>query len=224
MAIIYRGVSDFTLQSEEPARPYFELPTLAQVWKGASTKYAAFVAAHKEGSAFAGGYIIEARGRDQGMYPEVYLTIALPPNFQAYTVASSKANQTSSKGRTVATTQVIEGATAVEAQAKMSFIAHQTVYSYFASQFPTGPRFSNPVEKGTPILQGRIITATVAEGKAVEGEPSTKTYYGNAPAPLSSALSMPAAGRIIGPDAQPIPGTPWYKCQDVVSWGFWGDD
>lgn len=225
MAITYVGVTDFVLQSEEPAADYFELPTVSQVWKGAAPKYAAFLALTKVGNPWEGGYIIGQRGKDQGMYPEVQLTIAKAPNFLIYTITPSTSWQTSSKGRRVATTGVIPGATAVDAQIRCTFISPQRVFAYWASTMPDGPRNTAYPFTGSPQLVGNPVTVvTVSEGKADEGEPSTRTYYGNVPAPLATALALVPSGRVTAHDAMPVPGTPWYRCQDVVSYGYWGDD
>lgn len=216
MAISFVGLPDWWLTSEEDGRPYLELPTLSQTWKMKYTKYASFKAEFAEGTAYGGGYIVDFRGKDQGMLPEATITIALAPNFQAYTLATSRATQTSSKGRTVENSSIIDGADSVEAQRTMTFIAPQSIYTYWASVKPAGPRFTNPTETSAPTLLKSVITAT-ANG-------STRTYYGNAPSALVSALDMPAVGLITGHQADPVAGTPWYRCQDTISYVYRGDD
>lgn len=216
MAITYLGVTDFTLQSEREGTPIMEVPTRQQVWKGAATKYAAFMAAHKKGTAFDGGYIVDVSGEDRGMYPEITLTIMDPPDFQTYTLGVSFSRKSSSKGATVEASGIIDGASSVEAQRKVTFQAQESVYTYFASSKPSGPRFTNPTEQGTVRFYSSVIQAT-ANG-------ATRTYYGNAPSALQVALALDPVGRVDDHTADPIPGTPWYRCRDVISYGYWGDE
>ena len=52
--------------------------------------------------------------------------------------------------------------------------------------------------------------------RAKGNEGSSASYGGNAPSVLVSALYMPEAPSLTSFQAEPIPGTPWYKCTDVV--------
>jgi len=214
--ITYKGVTAFTLQTEEPAAEHYGLPTIARTYKGAAPQFDAFWATVATGNPLAGGYIVKRSGINRGMYPEISLTIALPPDFVAYKLSKSRMQQTASKGATVTSSQIIPGETEIECSRTMSFIAPQAVYSYFSSARPLGPRFTSPVETSAPILLRSIITAT-AGGKS-------RTFYGNAPLALATALAMPAVGLITGHISDPIPGTPWYECQDVISYVYRGDD
>lgn len=220
MAIEYKGTIDFTLQSEEPAAAYNDLPTISQVWKGALTLYAAFWAARAPGTAFGGGYIVERRGRDVGMYPEITLTIALPPDFNYYSVAPSMSEQSTSIGRTVTTSSIIPGCTTVEAQRRLIFQSPQLVYSYWASSRPPGPRFSAG-STGSPVLLAAITTVTAGEGTPTRFK--SKTYYGNAPSVIASPLAIAPTAKVTSFSAEPIIRTPWYRCQDTVSIGYWSD-
>lgn len=216
MAITYRGITAFTLQSEEPSGSYYELPTITRVYKGAATEFDTFWSANPLGKKVNDGYLVDRRGRNTGMYPEILLVIATPPDFGAYTLARSRATQTASKGRTVSTSTVISGASEVEANRTISFIAPQSIYSYWSSHRPTGPRYTGAAAPTPPIMLRSVITAT-ANG-------STRTYYGNAPGALVSALTMPAVALVTGHQADPIPRTPWYRCSDTVSYVFRGDE
>ena len=218
MAINYRGTaSEMVLQAEEPAGQYFELSTRVLTYRGPNNSvYTDFRTARTPGTLWEGGYVVEFRGSRAGMYAEAQLLVADAPNFDIYTLATSRARQTASMGRTVSTSLVIPGASEVEANRTVSFIAPQSIFSYWASSKPAGPRFTSPSERETPKLLRSVITAT-ANG-------SSRTYYGSAPAPLSAALSMPAVGIITSHSADPVPGTPWYRCQDVISWVYRGDE
>jgi len=225
MSITYRGTSDFTLQSEEPTSAYNDLPTIAQVWKGAATAFATFWAARAPGTAFSGGFIVERRGRNQGMYPEISLTIALPPDFNFYSVAPSMSEQTTSIGRTVTTSSIFENYATVEAQRQLIFQAPQLVYSYWASGRPPGPRFTAG-STGSPVLLASLTVVKAGQletGKKDTPGPKTKTYYGNTPSVVNSALAITPTAKVTSFSAEPIIRTPWYRCQDTVSIGYWSD-
>jgi hypothetical protein len=237
MSITYVGLSEnWWIVDEDDGRPFFELPTKVETWQMKATHYEQFKSNFKEGTARNGGYILELRGKGSGMLPTVQLIIALPPDFIAYTLSTGRSQQTATKGRTVETSVVIRGAEEVEAQVVMGFIAPVHTFRYWASTKPSGPRFTTPPDSATPILRYVRTTVTAEAGYDKDGKPTTteadivtrsnvtKTYYGNAPAPISSALNMPAGGRITNHSAEPVPGTPWYRCEDEITWGFWGDD
>lgn len=225
--IIYKGVTAFTLQTEEPTSEHYGCPTITQTYKGAAPQFDAFWKSVETGIPLAGGYIVKRNGANRGMYPEISISIALPPDFLAYRLSKSRLQQTSSKGRTVVNSSILRGYLDVEAQRTISFIAPQAVYSYFSSTRPLGPRFTSPVETSAPILLKSVIYAkggTIDENYTGSAKRSEATYYGNAPIALATALAMPAVGLITGHTSDPIPGTPWYECQDVISYVYRGDD
>ncbi len=226
MAITYVGlVNDWWLTEEEEGRPFLELPTLSQTWKMKATHVQQFKAAFQVGAALSGGFIVDRRVKDQGMFPEASINIALPPDFQKYTLAISRGHQTASKGAQVETDLIIGdkddkgnniGAEIYQVERRVSFIAPQSVYTYWSSSKPLGPRFTSPSETSSPILLSSRITARSAV--------RSLTFSGNAPISLATAVAMPPSGKITGHQADPIPGTPWYRCQDTIAYGFWGDE
>jgi hypothetical protein len=201
-------------------------------YKGAATAFDAFWAANALGTASGSGFIVERRGRNQGMYPEIQITVALPPDFEAYTLARSRATKSTSKGANVATTVILRGYKTVEAKRSISFISPQFIYSYWKSTMPTGPRFTSPSESAVPaILSDRVDV----NGDELDDSPSLpaehkppkvhkKTYYGGIPTPLVGDLTMPASGLISGHTADPIPRTPWYRCTDTIDWVYKGEE
>jgi hypothetical protein len=227
----YKGETNFILQSEEPAGEHFGLPTIEQIWKGAAPQFDAFWKAHATGISHADGYIVRRRGVNKGMYPEIALSIALPPDFQAYKIATGRMQQTSAKGRIVENSSILTGYLSVQAERRISFIAPQITYLYFASARPDGPRFTRPIEKESPKMLRSVIYAKGDEidedwEQANPGKQkrSDATWYDSAPAPLVAALDMPAVGLITGHSAIEIPGTPWFECQDIISYVYRGDD
>jgi hypothetical protein len=217
MAITYVGNCGWELKEESEIRKSKDLPTFRRVYFGRLDQAATFAATVTPGTAMAGGYIIDrSKVSPQGPFGEIEITIALPPDFTAYKLSTGMMQQTASKGTTVTASGIIDGETEIQGNRTMSFISPQTVYTYFASSRPSGPRFTSPIETAAPTLLRSVITAT-AGGKS-------RTFYGNAPAALANALEMPATGLITSHAAEEIAGTPWYACTDTISYVFRGDD
>lgn len=213
----YIGDCSWLLIDERDARRPNDLPILRQVYEGRADQAETFRATKPVGLAISGGYITEvSKIVPQGPFATLEVTIALPPDFLAYKLSKSRMQQTSSKGATITASGIIPDESVIEGNRTISFIAPQATYSYFASSRPAGPRFTSPAESEDPILLRSIITAT-SGGKS-------RTFYGNAPSALATALAMPAVGLITGHTSEPIPGTPWFECQDTISYVYRGDD
>lgn len=213
----YIGDCSWLLVDERDARRANDLPILRHVYEGRADQAETFRLTKAIGTQLSGGYITDV-GKiiPQGPFATLEVTIALPPDFLTYKLSKSRMQQTSSKGATITNSQIIPGETQIEGNRTVSFIAPQAVYSYFASSRPAGPRFTSPAENDAPRMLRSVITAT-AGGKS-------RTYYGNAPGALVSALAMPAVGLITGHTSEPIPGTPWFDCQDTISYVYRGDE
>lgn len=219
MGIIYIGETAFTLQSREESGQWFGIDSVTEVWKGAEPNYNAFYNSKNPGSGHEGGYILERRGNNSGMYPEITLRIALAPDFgERYTSSNSTSVNTASKGGSVETDNVIEGATEVSCDRQLTFQSPQTTYNYFSSRRPSGPRFKT-VSAGMDVIVMRDITTVT--GSSEEGGSKTLYFFGSVPSPLISATSLNLGNRVISHNSEPIPGTPWYSCSDVVAYGFW---
>jgi len=68
----------------------------------------------------------------------------------------------------------------------------------------------------TSQVSATIETTAVFDKATSVDATRSASYGGNAPAVLVSALSMPEAASLTSFQAEPIPGTPWYKCTDVI--------
>lgn len=218
--LIYGGNCNWEPSGEpEPSTPPNELPTTREPWLGRSDQLSSFLSSKAVGSSYLGGYIIDNTPRDNTPFPgvaSVDLIIALPPSFSDYTAVSSSSTKTASKSATVSAAGIIEGESEVAAERSATFTSPETRYTYFAATRPTANRFSSPLTSGDPVLKRSVIKAS-ANGKEA-------TFAGGtAPAALVSALAMPPVDVGNFPEAEPIAGTPWFRCTEVWTRELRGD-
>jgi len=203
----------------EPHDPPNELPTTREPWIGRQDLTGAFRAEYHIGREYLGGYIIDNTPRDNTPFPGVAtvdLVIARPPDFAAFTTANSVATKSGTKSANVVSSAIIDDATSVDATRTVSYEAPETTYSYFSATLPDAPRYSTVAISTEPRVRRSSITARGNNGRE-------KSWTGGlAPAPLVSALSMPAAA-VVSHTSEAIPGTPWYRCRDVVTQELTGD-
>lgn len=203
----------------EPSDPPNELPTTREPWIGRQDLLAAFRADYFIGREYLGGYIIDNTPRDNTPFQgvaTVELIIARAPDFAAFTSANSVATKTATKSASIVSGAIIDGATSVDATRSVSYDAPETTFSYFSPTLPDAPRYSTVAISTEPRLRRSSITARGNNG-------AQKTWTGAlAPAPVVSALSMPAAA-VVSHTSEAIPGTPWYRCRDVVTQELTGD-
>jgi hypothetical protein len=198
--------------SPEKTDPPNEVATSVEAWSGRSDQSAAFRATYYIGLGYLGGYIV-----DNALQPEspgrgmdaVNLKILRPPSFTDFLASTSTTVKTSQISATIETPLIFDKATSVDATRSASYEAPETTYTYFASQRPDSPRFSQVFTTANTRITSNTISAKGNDG-------SSASYGGNAPAQLVAALSMPEAASLTSFQAEPIPGTPWYKCTDVI--------
>lgn len=204
----------------EPSDPPNELPTTTEPWMGRSDQTASFRAAYFVGKPYLGGFITANTPKSNGFCPGIDtcdLVIARPPDFQKFLSPCSTAVKTGTKTAAgVAVTGVIPGASTVDASREVSYYAPETSYSYFAVTLPTAPRFTTVAVATQPRVIRSVIRASAG---GVE-----KVFSGAlAPAGLVTALFMPVADKLTSFSPEPIPGTPWYRCTDMVTRELTGD-
>jgi len=103
----------------------------------------------------------------------------------------------------------------VTATLKIEYYSPQTVYTYYASTQPQGPRFTQINAGGLPMI---VSSSTIAQAGGVQ-----RNYGGgNIPMPLASALSMGYRNLPLHTHKK-IPGTTWYECSDTVTYEYQGD-
>lgn len=208
----------------EPSRPPLELPTIREPWIGRQDQTSAFLAAHPIGGSHLGGYIIENTPRDNTPFEgvaSVDLIVALPPDFLTAKVENSTSYKTATRTATVESSLIIPGATSVDAERAITYAAPETTYTYFASSAPSGPRYTSVATSA----EARVLSSRVtARGEIGDGQQIEKKFTGAlAPAALVTALTMAPVDKGTSHQSAVIPGTPWYRCTDVVTRELEGD-
>lgn len=224
MSVTYGGVTAFTLQRSEPREAAGDLPVVIETWRGASHLTDGFLSSNTVGSSASGGYIIDRSVREQGPYTEVDLIIALQPSTSDYVVSNGVGLKTVSMSATVTASNIIDNASSVNAERQITFYAPETRYTYFRLTEPIGPAFGSVSNGREPIILRSVITASGNEKEDDEEDlgPDRTFAGGTAPPALVSALAAIAANTLVSHESENIPGTPWYRCVDVISREFAG--
>lgn len=100
---------------------------------------------------------------------------------------------------------------AIGAICEFSYYAGITIYRYIASSSPSGSSHSSlGFTWSAPVIRSRITTS------------DGSVFGGNAPSGLVTALSIAAAAETVAIafNSQPVFGTPYFECQDVVRKGY----
>lgn len=224
VSIAYVGTNSFTLQKREPRGSANDVPTELYTYRGRASLLDSFLNSHGLGTDEEAGYIVDYSTRAGGPYTEVDLIVALAPDFQTEVVANGMGIKTGRRSKEIDTTGGLAGV----ATKTVSYYSPETRYTYFASSKPNGPRFS----KVAISTQPRLIKSVIEHVVTVPGTnpPDTETqktlvYSGaTAPANLVAGLAMPVQDKVISHESEPILGTKWYRCVDVVARELKGDD
>lgn len=98
---------------------------------------------------------------------------------------------------------------ASSATREIEFYSPQTTWRYIRGSRPVFSTY-NSVNGREPIV---IRSVTRLDNGRV--------YTGNVAVAVASALGRVASNKVVGPNATPVHGTPYFECQDVVQRGFW---
>ena len=200
------------------------LPSRTHSWEGRYDELETFLATYPLSAAHEGGYIVDRDIRDMVPKSEVDLILAMPPDFNAYSVSPSVANKVFQKSGTVndaAHTLFPETPypTTIEAARTISARVHASTYRYFAPNLPLSARFSAEITGQKPRILSDEIVVTA---RYPDGLETVITYssYASAPANVRSAIDIDIVASVESSQATPIDGTPWYECQDQVIRGY----
>ena len=200
------------------------LPSRTHSWEGRYDELETFLATYPLSAAHAGGYIVDRDIRDMVPKSEVDLILAMPPDFDAYSVSPSVTNKVFQKSGTVndaAHTLFPETPypTTIEAARTISARVHASTYRYFAPNLPLSARFSAEVTGQNPRILSDEIVVTA---RYTDGLETVITYssYASAPTNVRSAIDIDIVASVESSQATPIDGTPWYECQDQVIRGY----
>lgn len=200
------------------------LPSRTHSWEGRYDELETFLATYPLSAAHEGGYIVDRDIRDMVPKSEVDLILAMPPDFDGYSVSPSVTNKVFQKSGTVndaAHTLFPEQPypTTIEAARTISARVHASTYRYFAPDLPLSARFSAEVTGQNPRILSDEIVVTA---RYTDGLETVITYssYASAPANVRSAIDIDIVASVESSQATPIDGTPWYECQDQVIRGY----
>lgn len=208
-------------RKRSPAR---DLPQTVETWIGRYDQLATFLATYPVGLGYAGGYITDHDIDDSAPQSTVGLIVTLPPPFGGYLRTPSRSIKTATKSATVTGTNLIpahllpegvENPSSVQAVRTLSFYAPESRYEYFTASEPTAPSYSSAGSRNPSIISARLEVSFGGVTIAFTGA--------TAPAAISTAVFMPIVDRVVSDGGEPIPGTPWYRCVDVVSREYQGD-
>lgn len=206
MAITYKGNVTFDDAMEPRAgKSDWGMDTLTRRMKGASTLLAAYLATLVQGDTYAYNshtYYLQTWEPDDD---SVFATVTLSyKGLNAGIPAASAVDETTIQTTSISTDSPEKATRDIE------FYSPQTTWRYINSGRPAFASYGS-------IANGR--TASII--RSVITDKDGKRYPGNAPAGLVSALFVSASNRVTGPHCEPIYGTPYFECQDVVQNGFW---
>ncbi len=196
-----------------------ELPIYSEEWEGRYDQLATHLANYPVEMNYAGGYIVEHDIKDTAPKAGVEMFIAMPPNFDSYKLKKGTSRKVTTKSATITSgaSAIISGADSIEATRTVSYDAPEARYSYFKATEPTAVTYGTT--SGSIVVKRSVIIARAT----VDGVQVEKVYSGAvAPSPLVIALTM-AIVDVAVLDAEQIPGTPWFSCNDVVTREFDGD-
>lgn len=104
------------------------------------------------------------------------------------------------------------GGTIISGAKEVKYETDQTVYRYITSSEPSAPTYTASIGPGIIIKDSRIT----ASWEDADGNISTITFTGNAPAGLVTALTATPSDVVSGPNWETVVGSPYYECVDVV--------
>lgn len=215
MALTYQGVTTFTdIGNPVTSKNDWGIDTIIRRVRGPVTNLDTYVAGLAQGQGYNGFYLQTWGIDDRPPYATVTLyykglhrgTIPDPAAFDETGICST------SIGADVASLNITnsDGVAAKTAVRDIEFYCPQTTWRYIRYGRPSGYSYG-------AIANGR--TATIIRN--VIRLDNGMEYRGNAPAGLVTALYLNPSNRIIGPHAEPVHGTPYYECHDIVANGYW---
>ena len=107
-----------------------------------------------------------------------------------------------------------QGKTITEASSEVEYLAPQTVWRYISQSMPDKPK--------STIVFGPAIKKLNERTQLTFSDGTTAALRGAAPAAVATALFRQPVAFIFGPNSDPIVGTPYWECSDVVQMKYPG--
>ena len=226
--ITYVASKAWTLIGVSMDEPSDGTRTRTENWRGPDVTGSAqqsteqFLDSKKLGEQSNGVYLTEKRATGGGgPYGTADLIYTLAPDFERFETIPSSTLQTISVSGSAegGNASIAPNAVSMDATRTKSYLAPQISFTYFASSKPEGPRFKSTGIKTVPET---IYFDTVALTYELEDGTTRNKRFGPAfiPSQLSTQLHLPLRDVVQSFNAEPIPYTPWYRCTDVVAWGY----
>jgi hypothetical protein len=196
----YEGSTAF----EEMCQPYpskspFGLDTVNRKFKGAAPLLRGFLNSLSQGSPcpdYTGCYLSTWTADDNPVYPEVVLSY----------VGLLKGNLPDPIGEDEITLQniTVTTETPTKASREIEYEALTTRWRYIERTRSTG-KFKNTSYNMDPFIRSSVI-------RTEDG----KVYTAAVPIPLFTALTPPVRPRRIALTCNPVPGTPFFECEETI--------
>jgi hypothetical protein len=212
---------DWAVIGEEDNRQAGDVPTRTYLLEGRADQFEIERAKYNVGAPYAGGYIIRISARNiASALSQIEFTVAFAPNFNASFSPTTWSIETTSRSATIVDSTQIPGIARFVARRDVVYRSPTREANYFASAQPGGPR--NTSGTGNPVHLRDTATVELfdAEGKLVQRwNGPFRQLYGWIKSELILTRDVQAEVR-----AQPIDGTPWWRCQDIVTVRYKDDD
>ncbi len=217
MAVTYVGDVAFEDAMEPRAgKSDWGMDTLTRKMKGASTLLTAFLGTLNQGDIYfyrgQNFYLQTWEADDDPVFSTVTLNHkGLRSGIPAPAAVDETTIQTTSIGADISSLSITnaDGTTAKTATRDIEFYCPQTTWRYITNGRPTAPTYSTIANGRSPI----VIRSTITLDNGTR-------YTGNAPIGLVTALTPALIVKVLGPHDQPIFGTPYFECEDVVQYGY----
>lgn len=223
--IVFTGHVEFRdVKTPAPSKDEWGLDVLERTVRGPGKYFEAYGAALKQGDVYGQHFYLQSwRPIEHAIFPGWQLTYkgvragalptALPVTSFSELVSTVEANDLE---------VTYQGKTIISASKEVKYIAPTTTYRYISRGRPTTPRYG-AVDTNQPIqnIDSRTVV-TLLDDSVTPPVTSTMTLTGAAPAAVATALAGSPVVFVIGPTFEPILGTPYYECQEVVQMKYPG--
>ena len=224
MALNYIGNCAWERAGEpEPKDPPGDIPTTNEPWIGRSDQLATFLADWPVGKIYLGGYITGRNVKDLSPGPglaSVDLVVSRAPDFTASQSPSTLSIRTAVKSKSYDDSSLYTEIEHFFIRREVTYKAPTTRYRYFSSSQPSGPRFSTS--------SGSIIR--IKDYVTVDRYKADWVWFDRmeGPASIINATLISQVNLVISTDSQcdadPEPGTPWWRCTDTATSIYNSDD
>ena len=226
MSLTYIGDCSFQLaKSPERRARANDVPTITETWVGRTDQKAAFLASYATGSSYGSGYLVDYDDTDHTPGPgltTIKLTFANQPNVQVTQSPSTFSVRTAVKSATVIDGTIYPGVAQYYVAREVTYQSPTTKYRYFASSQPSAPRFAN--------VNG--VIRILKDNSTIDYLDSSFQYNAKFPRLVIPTAQLHPTLKEAVPlttqtnatiDADPIDGTPFWRCTDTVTKDYKSD-